>query len=585
VRLKKPSPRPIVSLPLASRFNDAVSMDLKFWGSKFFLVIVDIATRYCTSIVIDNKKPSTIIRGIFLSWVVIFGTPKKILSDNGCEFNNSEMRDFGERFNIKMMTTAAESPWSNGVCERQNAVIADGVRKVIADTNCTVDVALAWTVSARNCLANHSGFSPNQLVFGQNPALPNVFSDKPPALEEHSSSDIVRINLTAMHAARQEFVKFESNEKLRRALRHNIRATDSTTIENGEEVFYKRNDSPEWRGPGVVIGRDGKQFLVKHGGTYVRVHECRISRAAVPAIEENSESSSRSVSTPSDGVSTQVEEAPVPRLGHQRCFYEDSEDEIPLDHSSGAIASEDVEEIMDTPLNDLRDGNESSSTANDVNAREPNFQVKVGQRIKGVSTDSGELLSGKVICRAGKASGRYKHWFNVKLDDGRVQAVDVKDGLSNLEVVQENVEMVVFFNTEEVNVAKHSELKSWVENDVYEEVENTGQNAISVRWVVTEKIKDGATVVKARLVARGYEENTENLRTDSPTCSKEAVRLAISVASSKAWECHTIDVKSAYLQGNPIEREIFLKPPPEVDQGTLWKLQKTVYGLSDAARH
>ena len=50
------------------------------------------------------------------------------------------------------------------------------------------------------------------------------------------------------------------------------------------------------------------------------------------------------------------------------------------------------------------------------------------------------------------------------------------------------------------------------------------------------------------------------------------------------WECKSLDVKAAYLQGNPISRELFLRPPPEYSQGTLWRLNKTVYGLCDAAR-
>jgi len=50
------------------------------------------------------------------------------------------------------------------------------------------------------------------------------------------------------------------------------------------------------------------------------------------------------------------------------------------------------------------------------------------------------------------------------------------------------------------------------------------------------------------------------------------------------WKCHTIDIKSAYLQGNNIQRKIFLKPPKEYDDGRLWRLKKTVYGLCDAAR-
>ena len=60
-----------------------------------------------------------------------------------------------------MLTTAAESPWSNGVCERMNAVISDMVRKILAESSCDLEIALAWTVSARNSLYN---YSPNQIL-------------------------------------------------------------------------------------------------------------------------------------------------------------------------------------------------------------------------------------------------------------------------------------------------------------------------------------------------------------------------------------------------------------------------------------
>ena len=105
-----------------------------------------------------------------------------------------------------------------------------------------------------------------------------------------------------------------------------------------------------------------------------------------------------------------------------------------------------------------------------------------------------------------------------------------------------------------------------------------------VRWVITQKVVDGKVGTKARLVVRGFEENTSNLQKDSPTCSREAIRILIAIASSKQWVCHTVDVKLAYLQGDKIQRTIFLKPPQEYDNGQLWKLKKTVYGLCDAAR-
>ena len=71
---------------------------------------------------------------------------------------NKDLLDLAEGFNINIHTTAAESPWSNGLCERHNALIADNVRKVMHDIdNCSIQVALAWALSAKNSLANIHG--------------------------------------------------------------------------------------------------------------------------------------------------------------------------------------------------------------------------------------------------------------------------------------------------------------------------------------------------------------------------------------------------------------------------------------------
>ena len=547
-KFKRARPKPIVSLPMASRFNEVIAMDLKCWGRQYFLVMVDLATRFCTAIVIDDKRASTILNGVFRGWIAVFGPPGKILSDNGCEFNNSEMRALGEAFNVKIMATAAESPWSNGVCERQNAVIGDIVRKIVADTHCDLEVALAWAVSARNALANYSGFSPNQLVFGYNPALPCNFVNDPPALKT-APSDIVRSNLNALHLARQEFVRAESSERLARALRHNVRPSDKNIVQNGDEVFYKRNDSHEWYGPGTVIGRDGKQILVRHGGIYVRAHECRVTKTPVEKCGEGN-----------------VELAQANQGGETLPVAQD----YPPDEESS----------------DECDDNAASQDESTGGAAYRAPKVKAGQRIQGILAESGELVSGKLLSRAGKATGNYKHCYNWQRDsDGGVGWVDLQKDFSSCEVVSDSTELLVFFNSEDIIRAKESEIDNWRSNDVYEETDNVGQDAISVRWVVTEKLKDGKSIIKARLVARGFEEDTVDLRTDSPTCSKEAVRLTLAFASANQWICHSIDVKAAYLQGDVIERDICLRPPPEYDNGRLWKLKKAVYGLCDAARH
>lgn len=47
-----------------------------------------------------------------------------IFSDNGGEFCSKEFQDWTEDFNIEHKTSAFNSPFSNGICERNNAVIS-----------------------------------------------------------------------------------------------------------------------------------------------------------------------------------------------------------------------------------------------------------------------------------------------------------------------------------------------------------------------------------------------------------------------------------------------------------------------------
>lgn len=59
----------------------------------------------------------------------------------------------------------------------------------------------------------------------------------------------------------------------------------------------------------------------------------------------------------------------------------------------------------------------------------------------------------------------------------------------------------------------------------------------------------------------------------------------MSLAVTNSWNCHSLDVKAAYVQDNEFGRVVHLHPPQEFADGRLWKLKKTVYGLCDGARH
>ena len=86
-------------------------------------------------------------------------------------------------------------------------------------------------------------------------------------------------------------------------------------------------------------------------------------------------------------------------------------------------------------------------------------------------------------------------------------------------------EEVLFLNGTEciddsVTHAKEKELAALEKYNVFKEVPYNGQDTISSRWIITEKVTNGERLVKARLVARGYEEDSNALVKYSPTGAK-----------------------------------------------------------------
>ena len=273
---RKPSPTPIMGLPHAESFNDTVALDLKFHEGHIILHVIDHLTRYSSATVCISKEPKTIVKGFIKCWISIFGAPRKVMVDNGGEFANQIFMEMAESFNIRILTTAAYSPWSNGLVERHNATLAEILYKVQADGVSDIETALCWTLQAKNALDNVHGFSPAQLVFGQNPSIPTTLNSQLPALESDYSAELVTENMRTLKVAREAFIKAESSERIKRALRHNIRPSGANRFYTGDLVFYKRNDSRRWRGPGRVIGSESSNVLIKHGSSYVRVHACRV---------------------------------------------------------------------------------------------------------------------------------------------------------------------------------------------------------------------------------------------------------------------------------------------------------------------
>ena len=60
------------------------------------------------------------------------------------------------------------------------------------------------------------------------------------------------------------------------------RQSNPHIFRNGDSVYYKRESPNQWKGSESVIGVENRTVMIKHGGSYVKVHPCL-------AMLENSE--------------------------------------------------------------------------------------------------------------------------------------------------------------------------------------------------------------------------------------------------------------------------------------------------------
>merc|ERR1711954_632482 len=87
-KFKKSPPKPKVALPVSNDFNQCVSIDLKGpWNKRYILYCVDTFSRLTRGVIIKDKTPQSIIKGILDCWVLGCrigpGMPAKFIHDNG----------------------------------------------------------------------------------------------------------------------------------------------------------------------------------------------------------------------------------------------------------------------------------------------------------------------------------------------------------------------------------------------------------------------------------------------------------------------------------------------------------------------
>lgn len=161
--------------------------------------------------------------------------------------------------------TPAESPWSNGLCEKHGGLWKSIFYKAAEDcqprSRCEFNELFDKVTQSKNSMMRKHGFSPYQHVFGCDLRIPQTILEEGcenvpymsgviHGVESYQRSQQIR------QAARKALVAQDDEDRLRAATLHRTREIQRD-FEVGDFVFFWRKGQDQkgsWRGPARVIG-------------------------------------------------------------------------------------------------------------------------------------------------------------------------------------------------------------------------------------------------------------------------------------------------------------------------------------------
>ncbi|CAE7241874.1 GIP [Symbiodinium sp. KB8] len=587
---KRPKNARPAAEPKLLEFGDVVGVDMMYAydtdGKKVKLFsMVDHASSYHVVVQVPRQTGAVLEKAFLNNWVQIFGAPKVITLDleRGIQDAFGRLADW---YHVELRTSAGQAHWQSGFTERHGKWWKEIFDRVVRDhtvRNEEIEEAIGATSSAKNSLRRRCGWAPCQIVFGKNPRTDEDLSFE----VEEGGGTLLRTPDAAQHrretirnAARIAFYQARTEDKIRRGMSQKSRVKPRG-LENGSMVLFWRKPANKksgfWKGPGTVIGRQEENYWISHGG---RCYLCAAEHLRRALPEEVG--GLFALRATKDDLLRLVENS-----------YDD-----PALFPGDDIPEED-KEFLDQILEDL-----SMEENEDPSVEAVGMELENGddeaERIPGTRRGAPAELQPRAVRRrySTKKAEEVMILKRATTKRGREKQLEkeipwsmIPEGKRQMFIEAEHKQWEEHLRlgalrplSLEESAAKRDSGRVLTSRFAYRDKNLARRRADpSVEWKA-----------KSRLVVSGHTDPdiiSGALRTDSPTVSRTAVMCLLQIAASRLdanWGISAGDVTAAFLNGEKLERELYLKQPryglPGLHPDQLIKVEKGVFGLIDSPR-
>lgn len=149
-------------------------------GNYYILTIIDRFSRWPEAYPIPDMTAETVAKTIFYEYIPRFGTPEKLTSDQGSQFESKIMEQLCQFMNIKRIRTTAYHPQANGMLERFHRTLKAALRATGDFPHWSRHIPLVL-LGLRTTYKEDIKASPAELLYGERLCLPNEFFIESPS--------------------------------------------------------------------------------------------------------------------------------------------------------------------------------------------------------------------------------------------------------------------------------------------------------------------------------------------------------------------------------------------------------------------
>ena len=213
-------------------------LPLSEMGNKYVLVISDYFSKWTEAYAMPNQEAETVARIVVQEFVVRFGIPRQLHTDQGTNFESRLFREMCKILDIDKTRTTPLRPQSDGMVERFNRTLEAMLSMFVDLRQTDWDYYLPLVMMAyRSSVHESTGFTPNEMMLGREVLLPVdlLFGGHEPEEKGNDTTEYAQRLREAIHRVHQfarEHLKI-STERQKKNYDHRL----------GNQTKYKTGDA------------------------------------------------------------------------------------------------------------------------------------------------------------------------------------------------------------------------------------------------------------------------------------------------------------------------------------------------------